>query len=75
MFQLYSWGKIPVEENENMKTLYAARFQRDLNSIIRQLNQSKNALETVIVKSRRTETAIVFAVAANTYEILAGSRN
>lgn len=53
--------------NISVRTLYVARFRRDLNSLINALNNPKNPLLRAVIKSRPGRKSSVLVIAEPPY--------
>lgn len=49
------------------RELYSTRFRRNLNGLMKKINNPNAMLRRVIVKSRRTEQAVMVAMSATDY--------
>lgn len=51
------------------RELYASRFRRDLNGIMKAINNPRRSLQRVLIKSRRTQQPLFVAISPAAYTI------
>lgn len=55
--------------NDSERVLYASRFRRNLNGLMKAINHPNKTLQRVVVTSRRTEKPVVVAISASAYAL------